>query len=244
MKPTIHFYLIALFLIAISIILVIIFDCGIPCKLPQVQIDQINNVLLSLSTSAICSILFYYVLVYYPEKQRAKIIQSTIDYNLQNIVNQMNWLFAFIARENGFLNDVQYNDMYSDIPTDKLQNLTISSDNNPVYRSFEQYFLFGNTVKEAPHWATIHKVDFYEHYHIIQQNVSTILSLPFTSLLDTNLIKILNDLRTNYFLDSIKNANIPNQGNEQQEFFRVVDYYKIYLDLIKLVKPTIVYKLV
>lgn len=156
----------------------------------------------------------------------------------------MNWLFAFIARENGFLNDVQYNDMYSDIPTDKLQNLTISSDNNPVYRSFEQYFLFGNTVKEAPHWATIHKVDFYEHYHIIQQNVSTILSLPFTSLLDTNLIKILNDLRTNYFLDSIKNANIPNQGNEQQEFFRVVDYYKIYLDLIKLVKPTIVYKLV
>lgn len=255
MKPTIHFWLAALSVAAITIILIIIFDCGIPCKLPQVQIDQINNVLLSLSTSAICSILFYYILVYYPEKQRAKIIQSSIKYNLDIIVSQMNWLFAVISYTYPHSSEEEPNPLYSNLTLDKHRGLlTLDiTEPMPVYGLFNcsQKPIFIKKIKgiedERIHYTRTIPIDFQKQKSIILENLTIILSLPSISLLDINLINNLNKLsalKMSAFLTPIPAENSDCQTTKHYDLSEIAKYYKIYLALIEHVKPTVTYKLI
>lgn len=249
MKPTVNFYLVTLTLVAIFTILVIVFDCGFPCKLPQVQIAQINNVLLSLSTSAICSIIFYYILVYYPEKQRAKVIQSSINYNLEIIVNQMNWLFAIIAYRYPSLSEKALDPLYSNLNFDKLRrNLTLDIPGPmPIYGVFNCYQKQMDLQKERMFYTQDISIDFKELKNIIIQNLTTILSLPSTSLLDVNLVKNLTRLNTlirSEFLTLIPAKNSDDQTTIHYTFSEIAEYYKIYLSLIKHAKPTVMHILI
>lgn len=242
MKPTIHFWLAILFGVAIYIILIIVFDRGYLCTLPQTQIDQINNVSLSLSTSAICSIIFYYVLVYYPEKQRAKVIQSSINYNLEPIVSQMNWLFAIISST--YLQSEEKeepNPLFLNLDLDKRRGF-LSLDATPQNGLFE---CSQKPIKMI--YRRVIPIDFQEHKNIVLKNLTRIISLPSTSLLNVDFIYNLNNLNILVMSDFLSPTPVETSDDPAARHYDLSDlgnYYKIYLTLIKYVEPTVTYKLI
>lgn len=100
MKRIIHFLLFVLLLALIAITLVIIFDCGIPCSLPTSQIERINNVLISLCTSGICCILFYYILTYSFEQITIHSALERVYPELRLIATRMEVFISYLAIEN------------------------------------------------------------------------------------------------------------------------------------------------
>lgn len=248
MKLTIHFCLATLSVVAISIIVAIVFDCGIPCRLTPMQISQVNNVYLSLSTSALCSILFYYILVYYPEKQRTKVMQPSINRNLETIVNEMNWLFAVISKTYDCTTDEAHDEFYSNLNLDKFPSYALSINVNPgekiTYGRFECRHLRMPNRETDFVYERVLPIDLHNHKNIVLHNIEVILPFLSISALNTELIKSLYNLRKSLFLTQIIAAYSKKQTDKDYVLLGLSEYYEIYIGLLAHIKPSIVYELI
>ena len=123
-------------IISIFFILQIVFDIFplFESNYPLTKIEKINSLAIDCSIGIITSTLFYILLVYIPERRKAKTARNTQKINLQYLAEHMQFFILYLVKDYSL--NVENNDMsYSNIKIEEFSkvNFSIFSDTSKKY---------------------------------------------------------------------------------------------------------------
>lgn len=237
MKRTIHFFLFVLLLSLITITLVIIFDCGIPCSLPTPQIERINNVLISLCTSGICCILFYYILTYSFEQITIHSALERVYPELSLIATRMEVFIAYLAIENN-IETKKDDTMYEYIEFPESTIVDFEPANNLPYKFHVRKDK--STLEPIEFGYNISDIKYQKRE--IQSTIDKIL-LYDGIVNNEELSNILIQIRSNSLFDAVDydkwEKDIDQEKGVAFTGGNVPAYHKLYKELLHYAKPSI-----
>lgn len=231
-----HIILAILNIISIFLLIQVVFN-WIPCieyDYPLDKIDKINSLIVDLSIGVITSTLFYILLVYLPDKKKAKTAREVISTKLRYLAENMQFIIIHVTIKNNIktLKD-DYN--YSQITPTEFYKI----DSNIFSKSFisENYKIFMRIKGMPDNSIGFNKIDLNEIRTDTLKLVDRILSSPSIIFEDENLIMLLNKIsncsfyKTMALIDFINPKSLPDYGSQTKE------YYELYLDILKYTTP-------
>lgn len=231
-------------IISIFFILQIVFDIFplFESNYPLTKIEKINSLAIDCSIGIITSTLFYILLVYIPERRKAKTARNTQKINLQYLAEHMQFFILYLVKDYSL--NVENNDMsYSNIKIEEFSkvNFSIFSDTSKKYPLYLRKkdgtlnYLIGNN-----------EFGIHTLYKVATRIIDKILSNPTIIFEDKNLIDLLNKIYNCELLNLIRiyKSKEPVDVNYLKYVIplvklksAIVEYYKLYIRLLRYSSP-------
>lgn len=186
-----------------------------------------DPILLSLSTSYLVSVIFYFIVVYIPENKKKKSVMLVADGNLKLIATQMYVMINYILLELNLQKDFE---KYEENDFVKLKERQLKF--KDINFNYQHYFngKYGSNDSFSG-WNEI----LYLHYccNSITKSIEEIFKLPNIINSEYKLIEILELIKNNWFISCIISKKImPSKNNVDLEkgFY---SFYNLFLKLEK-----------
>ena len=222
-------------IISIFFILQIVFDIFplFESNYPLTKIEKINSLAIDCSIGIITSTLFYILLVYIPERRKAKTARNTQKINLQYLAEHMQFFILYLVKDYSL--NVENNDMsYSNI---KILHWHLRACLNFANLDVcgHSFYLIGNN-----------EFGIHTLYKVATRIIDKILSNPTIIFEDKNLIDLLNKIYNCELLNLIRiyKSKEPVDVNYLKYVIplvklksAIVEYYKLYIRLLRYSSP-------
>lgn len=234
MKYILNGTLLVLNTISILLIVYIVFE-PIPLissNFPVGKILKINNLIIDLGTGVVISTMFYFLLVFIPEKNRKKIVRTTITPQLNTIVDGMQTHIAYLDRK--YSMNGEKSNHFDNIAKEKFAKIKIEDIPTNFYAETSSNSIDLNCYTELDY--------FYANSCFLKRILENILSIPSIIYEEVELVKILTEIKNNSFYQSVemlhKNKTLEMSISGIDE--STSKYYNLYCKLLKYIKPKVI----
>jgi hypothetical protein len=192
------------------------------------RIQRINNLLSSTGLGVIISTFFYLLLVYFPEKLRARTVRKLIQPRLNTIANMMLESIAYLT----FKYNIETNG--NDFTKLKFEDL------KTIERLENKPMDFKYRLKAGDNWSGNSSGTITELHHFVHEReqvikkIDEILSLPIIQSENDKIIETLAKLRDCWFYSGVDSYSRMGTKVTVMNFNKgVYDYYQAYVTLSK-----------
>lgn len=233
-----HKILILLNTISVLFLLQIVFELlpAISCNYSIERIEKINSFIVDLSIGVITSSFFYYLLVYIPEKRRQKVVRAMIQRHLIRISNDMINIVAYLAN---IYSVNSKSNLYDDIPIKTFDGIFKEIDIIEP-KAYVHQLLDGAKFKSVENLSL--ESIYYGRFDSLKNDINKILAIPSIIYEDTELIKILANIKEcglfHILPADFKLAKEWELQRKTRHLFEADKFYTYYLALLKYIKPS------
>lgn len=211
-----------------------------------IKIEKINSLAIDYSVGIITSTLFYILLVYIPERRKAKTARNAQKINLQYLAEHMQFFILYLVKDYSL--NVENNDIiYSNIKIEEFSKVDFS-----IFKDTSKRYSLYLRKKDGTLNYFIGNNEFGIHtlYKVVIKIIDKILSNPTIIFEDKNLIELLNEIYNCELFDLIRIYESKDSiaiKRLKDVIFTVglkstlVEYYKLYIRLLKYSSPNSFY---
>lgn len=233
MKKHLNTILLLFNILSFIILLITVYVPFIESNLSDSVISSVNNVIINLCCCVHISTLFYYLLVYFPEKRKSDNIRALIAPKVKTVATLMQILIAYLTQT---YNIKTKGPFFLNISPDEFLN--VKSLRNITVTSFS--YLLGE--KKIPFgWNGSTEIEYFEIDRVpIQRLINEILDSPNIIFEDEELVSILSKINECYFIKSISSYHSLGPIVTVNGFDNAtVHFYKLYSMLLRYTKPDV-----
>lgn len=229
-----HFFLVLAGLLSLVVISSVVF--GWPPKIPlnadEERIREINSFLVNASLGVLTSIVFYYLLVFWGERKRAKEVRRLYQGKMEMIAYTMQIVIAYYADKCA----VELKNKVLGLNCDSFKNVGSITDNTIDY-------WFHCPPGANCTWIKGSELGFLNHYcGKTSMYAKQLLDSPGFALEENSLIQLITNIKNSRFIDSVEllsgNKNVPIvRGSITSE---LSEYYQLFSQLLKYVSVDVI----
>lgn len=235
-------------IISIVFILQIVFDIFplFESNYPLIKAEKINSLAIDCSIGIITSTLFYILLVYIPERRKAKTARNAQKIHLQYLAEHMQFFILYLVKDYSL--NVDNNDViYSNIKIEEFSKVDIS-----IFGEIsKKYSLYLRKKDETlNYFIGYNEFGIHTLYKVVTKTIDKILSNPTIIFEDENLIELLNEIYNCKLFNLIRIYNskesiaincLKNVISTVELKSALIEYYKLYIRLLKYSSPNSFY---
>lgn len=179
-------------IISIVFILQIVFDIFplFESNYPLIKAEKINSLVIDCSIGIITSTLFYILLVYIPERRKAKTARNAQKIHLQYLAEHMQFFILYLVKDYSL--NVDNNDViYSNIKIEEFSKVDIS-----IFGEISKKYSLYLRKKDGTlnYFIGYNEFGIHTLYKVVTKTIDKILSNPTIIFEDENLIELLNEI--------------------------------------------------